>query len=170
MQTGGVEDAFETYPYEIPGTEEEAEEFLEKRKYANEKGENTTYLIEKEDSEHPFLGEVVVKVQEEGVAELGFWLTSEHWGKGLTPEAAEAVIQVLFERDFRKIEVQTMESNRKAQKAIEKFIGPLGGEKLGKRETTLGEEAEYTDSDREITVVEYELDREDFTDPAEMNG
>lgn len=163
MKSKGVKEAFETYPYEVPDTEEKAREFLEKRRYENREGENCTYLIELEDSEHPFVGEVVIKIQDENIAELGFWISSEYWGNGYCPEAAKAVIELLLnEKNFDEIEIQTTESNEKAQRAIEKFIIPLGGEKLGERETTLGEEAEYSDSDKQITVVEYEITKEDY--------
>ncbi len=163
MKSKGVEEAFETYPYEVPDTEEKAIEFLEKRRYENEKGENCTYLIELEGSEYPFVGEVVIKLQEENVAELGFWISSDYWGNGYCPEAAKASIELLLEeKGFEKIEVQTTKSNEKAQRAIEKFIIPLGGEKLGERKTTLGEEAEYSDSNEEITVVEYEITRDNY--------
>ena len=163
MNTSGVEEAFETYPYEVPNTEEKARDFLEKRRYENRKGENCTYLFELQETKYPFVGELVIKVQEQNVAELGFWISSDYWGNGYCPEAAKAVIGLLLkEKDFENIEVQTTKSNKKAQRAIEKFIIPLGGEKSGERETTLGEEAEYSDSDEEITVVEYKVARENF--------
>ena len=163
MKTKGVSEAFETYPYEVPDTEEKASKFIEKREYSNSEGNNFTYLIALDESDNPFDGEIIIKTEDK-TAELGFWLTSDYWGNRYASEAAEAVIQMLLqEKDFEKIEVQTMESNKKAQKATEKFMLPLGGKSLGKRHTTLGEEAEYSDSDQEITVVEYELEKGDYS-------
>lgn len=159
----GVKEAFETYPYKVPDTEEKARSYLEKRNYKNEEGENSTYLIRLEKSDYPFIGELIIKMQEKGVAELGFWVSSEYWGNGYCPEAAKSVIELLLnEKGFEKIEVQTTKSNEKAQRAIEKFIIPLGGEKREERETTLGEEAEFSDSDEQITVVEYEITNENY--------
>lgn len=163
MNTHGVAEAFETYPYEIPDTQEKALKFIEKRDYENREGQNITYFLELDQSSNPFDGEIIVKTGGK-TAELGFWLTSEHWGNGYGPEAAKAIIKMLFEeKEFKKVEVQTMESNEKAQRATEKFLLPLGGKGLGKRQTTLGAEAEYSDSDKEITVVEYELQRQDYS-------
>lgn len=163
MKTEGVSEAFETYPYEVPDTEEEAIEFIEKREYENKEGNNFTYLIELKESSNPFDGEIIIKTEGK-TAELGFWLTSDYWGNSYASEAAKAIIEMLFEeKNFEKIEVQTTESNEKAQRATEKFMLPLGGKSLGKRQTTLGAEAEYSDSDEEITVVEYELERKDYS-------
>ncbi|MFB6114700.1 MAG: GNAT family N-acetyltransferase [Candidatus Nanohalobium sp.] len=163
MRTQGVEEAFKTYPYEVPDSEDKALGFIEKREYENKEGNNFTYLIGLDESSNPFDGEIIIKTEGK-TAELGFWLTSDYWGNAYASEAAKAVIEMLFEdKSFEKIEVQTTESNEKAQRATEKFILPLGGKSLGKRQTTMGAEAEYSDSDEEITVVEYELERENYS-------
>ena len=163
MSSQGVEEAFETYPYETPDNLEEAQEYVEKREYENREDENSMYFVKLDDSEDPFIGLEAIKNKGEGVAEIGFWISSDYWGNGYSPEASEAMLDLLLdEKDFDKVEVQTRKSNQKAQRAIEKFIEPYGGEKVGEIETTLAEATEYSDSDEEITEVTYEIKREAY--------
>ncbi|MFB6199373.1 MAG: GNAT family N-acetyltransferase, partial [Candidatus Nanohaloarchaea archaeon] len=115
MSSQGVEEAFETYPYETPDNIEEAQEYVEKREYENREDENSMYFVKLDDSEDPFIGLEAIKNEGEGVAEIGFWISSDYWGNGYSPEALEAMLELLLdEKDFEKVEVQTRKSNQKA--------------------------------------------------------
>ncbi len=163
MSSEGVEKAFETYPYETPNSIEEARKYLEKREYDNEREENSMYLVKLEDSEDPFIGLEGIKKKEGDIAEIGFWISADYWGNAYSPEASEAILELLLgEKDFEKVEVQTRKSNEKAQRAIEKFIQPHGGKKVGEIETTLAEATEFSESDEKIMEVTYEITRKDY--------
>ncbi len=163
MSSKGVEEAFETYPYETPDNIEETRAYLEKREYDNKRDENSMYLVKLEGSGVPFIGLEAIKKKEGDIAEIGFWISSEYWGNGYCPEASEAILELLLsEKDFEKVEVQTRKSNKKAQRAIEKFIEPHGGTKVGEVETTLAEATEFSESNEEITEMTYEITRKNF--------
>lgn len=62
-------------------------------------------------------------------AELGYVLSDYHWGKGIMPEAAKAVIAYLFEERFHRItavhDVDNPKSGRVMQKAGMEYEGTL---------------------------------------------
>lgn len=68
MDSEGVEEAFETYPYETPDNIEETREYLEKREYDNKRDENSMYLVRLEGSGVPFIGLEGIKKKEGDIA------------------------------------------------------------------------------------------------------
>jgi [ribosomal protein S5]-alanine N-acetyltransferase len=55
-------------------------------------------------------------------AEIGFWLTPEHWSKGYVTEAGKALLHYCFEhQDLNRIEATVETANLASIKAIEKL-------------------------------------------------
>ena len=60
--------------------------------------------------------------QENEIGVLGYAIATEHWGKGLMPEAARAVIGWAFtERGLAKVHAWTDASNTQSQRVMEKL-------------------------------------------------
>jgi len=58
---------------------------------------------------------------------------------------------------FDTVEFKTRDSNKKAQRAIEKLIEPFDGNYVGTIDTTLGDVATFSDSNKKITECVYEI-------------
>lgn len=55
-------------------------------------------------------------------AEMGFWLLPEHWGQGIMPECAAAVIQHAFSTmNLHRIEAVVEEENRASARLLQKL-------------------------------------------------
>lgn len=163
MRTEGVHEAFETYPYEPPETLDEAKEYLQQRYHDNQRGETVMYFIRRLDGDDPFIGMFGVKHKDDSTAEIGFWISADHWGRGYCPEAADAILHLLLvEKDFDRVEAQTRSTNENAKRAIEKILVESGGERIGTKETTLSEITAYSDSDEPVTEVAYALTAEQY--------
>jgi RimJ/RimL family protein N-acetyltransferase len=74
-----------------PYLQDHAVEFV--RAMADER-RDTAFLIE---NNHTPIGMVGINRGEADVAELGYWLGVDHWGRGFGTEAARAVIDFFFE-------------------------------------------------------------------------
>lgn len=85
--------------------------------------------------------------------ELGYWLGEEYWGQGYMPEAARAVIDEVFSRrNALAIYVGHFDFNGQSRRVIEKLGFTYRGEIV----------KNYEELNREITVLQYELKREDW--------
>ncbi|PXV66759.1 RimJ/RimL family protein N-acetyltransferase [Dysgonomonas alginatilytica] len=75
-------------------------------------------------------------------AELGYWLSEEHWGKGIMPEAIKQIVDYGFKTfDITRIFARPFSTNRQSQRVLEK-----AGFKLeGKFEKVLFKNGEYLD-------------------------
>ena len=61
--------------------------------------------------------------QEHKKAELGFWLVAEQWGRGITTEAVQKVIQFGFdEMDLHRIEAQIETGNNASKRVMKKLF------------------------------------------------
>lgn len=69
------------------------------------------------------VGAVALRVNEEHKrGEMGYAIGKEHWGKGITPEAAAAVLEWGFvTRDLNKIYAYADERNVRSQRVMEKL-------------------------------------------------
>lgn len=62
------------------------------------------------------------KTREENVRELGYVLSEEYWGRGIMPEAAEAVLRFAFkELGLSKVTVGHIPFNMQSKRVIEKL-------------------------------------------------
>lgn len=62
------------------------------------------------------------KTREENVRELGYVLSEEYWGRGIMPEAAEAVLRFAFkELGLSKVTVGHFPFNMQSKRVIEKL-------------------------------------------------
>ncbi|HET9233445.1 MAG TPA: GNAT family N-acetyltransferase [Candidatus Eisenbacteria bacterium] len=54
-------------------------------------------------------------------AEVGYWLSEMHWGKGYATEVVQAIAQYAFERfDFVRLEARVLEGNAASSRVLEK--------------------------------------------------
>src|SRR5262249_3390179 len=54
-------------------------------------------------------------------AELGYWLSESHWGRGIVTEAARAMVRYGFQEfDFVRIEADVIERNLASIRVLEK--------------------------------------------------
>lgn len=88
-----------------------------------------------------FIGMVALRIakKEAGVAELGYWLGSKHWGRGIMSEAAGLIIDFGFKKlKLKKVFAKVMKPNIGSAKILEKHGFKLEGDlrrhdcKLGK--------------------------------------
>lgn len=86
-------------------------------------------IVLKENNEVIGCIDVVHKNIPKTSAELGYVLSDYHWGKGIMPEAARAVIAYLFDEGFHRItavhDVENPKSGRVMQKAGMEYEGTL---------------------------------------------
>ena len=62
------------------------------------------------------------KTREENVRELGYVLSEKYWGRGIMPEAAEAVLRFAFEElGLSKVTVGHFPFNMQSKRVIEKL-------------------------------------------------
>lgn len=54
-------------------------------------------------------------------AEIGYHLSPGHWGRGLTVQAAAALIEWAFDNGFHRIEATVMAGNRRSERVLEKL-------------------------------------------------
>src|SRR3989338_4028871 len=63
-------------------------------------------------------------------ATLGYWLAKEHWGKKITSQAAQKVVEIAFNiLKIHRLEVEHFEENIASQKIIQKLGFQLEGTK-----------------------------------------
>ena len=79
------------------------------------------------------IGSIGIRVRETE-ADLGYVLSPDHWGQGIVPEAARAVIAEVFARPtvtsvWAHLDAENVRSERTVQKLgmtlLERFIGPV---------------------------------------------
>jgi len=84
--------------------------------------------------------------------EIGWWLASEHWGRGLATEAARAVVRFAFRETERcRVLAVARPDNRASTRIMEKLGMRLSGHHTG-RELGL--------SQPDVVVVAYSLERQ----------
>lgn len=90
------------------------------------------WLITMPPSDEP-IGSIGIRVRETE-ADLGYVLSPDHWGQGIVPEAARAIITELFARPtitsvWAHLDAENVKSERTVQKLgmtlVEHFIGPV---------------------------------------------
>jgi RimJ/RimL family protein N-acetyltransferase len=80
-----------------------AAEWIAGHAAAREDGSEHTFAITLRDAvtlqgEHQPVGAISLRDTERGNLELGYWLAPGHWGRGLTTEAAQAMVVYGFEK------------------------------------------------------------------------
>ena len=88
-------------------------------------------------------------------AELGYWISPAHWGKGLVTEAAHAVVRAGFETiGLHKITVGCLAENVGSRRVIEK----LGFRPIGRLEDDVWRDGRWW------SVLRYELTATEWSD------
>ena len=71
---------------------------------------------------HKFLGVVTIRKNEDGVANLGYWLEQSAWGQGFMSEAARAAVSHAFRKfGYDRIVSGAYEDNRASMTILEKL-------------------------------------------------
>jgi RimJ/RimL family protein N-acetyltransferase len=106
-------DAFAT-----PYTRQDAETWLE---IATDSSPPLQYAIYVDGAFAGGVGAFLMKAENDGVAEIGWWLNPRHWGKGITTTAVKALIDEMFEhRDLERLWAPVMEPNVASARVAEK--------------------------------------------------
>ncbi|WP_018476515.1 GNAT family N-acetyltransferase [Pontibacter roseus] len=99
--------------------------------------------------------------EEHQKAEIGFWLLPEHWGKGYTPEAAQAVLDYAFSQmRLNCIEAIVEGGNGASEKVLQKLGFTCEG-RLREREMKNG---------RFIDLIYYSILKRDRQEKAEIQA
>lgn len=84
--------------------------------------EDETWAIVRKEEGRPIGSVGLHKTREENVRELGYVLSEEYWGRGIMPEAAEAVLRFAFkELGLSKVTVGHFPFNMQSKRVIEKL-------------------------------------------------
>lgn len=84
--------------------------------------EDETWAIVRKEEDRPIGSVGLHKTREENVRELGYVLSEEYWGRGIMPEAAEAVLRFAFkELGLSKVTVGHFPFNMQSKRVIEKL-------------------------------------------------
>ncbi|KAB1198433.1 MULTISPECIES: GNAT family N-acetyltransferase [Haloferax] len=93
------------------------------------------------------------------VATLGVWLQPKFWGRGYSGERASALVALAFDvLDLELVEVKHAVANENSQRAIEKYVGALGGRRDGRKPNSLPTGDEIADQ------YVYSVSREEWRD------
>lgn len=106
-------------PVPQPYTRREAEEFVASQVLLDRE-QNPSWAIV---LDGVVIGGINLRLDRENhVAELGYSVARQHWGKGLTTEAARAVIDAAFraDRDLNKVRAMADSRNVASQRVLEK--------------------------------------------------
>ena len=106
-------------PLPQPYTRDDAVEFIARQVLADWSTQPLFAIV----LEHRVVGGIGLRIQESHeIAELGYALAKPHWGRGLMPEAAKAVIAWAFERyDLHKVYSFADTRNRRSWRVMEKL-------------------------------------------------
>ena len=113
------EPEFARYIMDVPCTRRNAEEFVA-RYVLTSWDTNPAFAIEYDSK---VVGEVALRIrQPDEIAELGYNITRAHWGKGLGPEAARAVVDCGFTTyELAKVYATANLCNVQSQRVMEKL-------------------------------------------------
>ncbi|MEE8457255.1 MAG: GNAT family N-acetyltransferase [Acidimicrobiia bacterium] len=104
--------------FATPYTTEAAEEWLE---IATSSDPPLQYAIYVSDEFAGGLGAVLLNAENTGVAEIGWWLGPEHWGRGIATAAAKALIDEMFDnRGLMRLWAPVMRPNKGSARVAEK--------------------------------------------------
>jgi len=108
-----------------PYTRDAAEEWLE---IATSSDPPLQYGIYVDGAFEGGIGALLLKAENTGVAEIGWWLNPEHWGKGIVTAAVTALIDEMFEhRGLIRLWAPVMHPNRGSARVAEKAGMTLEG-------------------------------------------
>ncbi|WP_050032473.1 GNAT family N-acetyltransferase [Halorubrum halophilum] len=132
----GIDEVTEHVTWDPHETKKETLEFLERGRERWEDDEAASYVIrprEGEDGAGEIAGFGGFEVDwEKRTAVLGTWLRRRFWGRGYSGERAAALVEVAFEDlDLDLVAVSHLPENEQSQRAIEKYVGRLGGRREG---------------------------------------
>ena len=105
--------------YMIPDllNSEEQHKFFERLKRASELEEHFTYGVFLNDEVIGFLNDVEIKDDE---IEVGYFISSKHWGNGYATEALKAAIEALFVIGFKHVVAGYFIENLASARVMEK--------------------------------------------------
>lgn len=84
--------------------------------------EDETWALALREEGRPIGSVGLHKTREENVRELGYVLSEKYWGRGIMPEAAEAVLRFAFEElGLSKVTVGHFPFNMQSKRVIEKL-------------------------------------------------
>lgn len=66
---------------------------------------------EAEEEDNGLIGSAMLRMPEEGVARIGYWLAPAYWGTGYATEAAEAVVGFAASAGFREVTARVFQDN-----------------------------------------------------------
>ncbi|KDS91693.1 GCN5 family acetyltransferase [Halorubrum saccharovorum] len=132
----GIDEVTEHVTWDPHETKKETLEFLERGRERWEDDEAASYVIrprEGEDGAGEIAGFGGFEVDwEKRTAVLGTWLRRRFWGRGYSGERAAGLVEVAFEDlDLDLVAVSHLPENKQSQRAIEKYVGRLGGRREG---------------------------------------
>jgi len=111
--------------FATPYTREAAEEWLE---IATSSDPPLQYAIYVDNAFAGGLGAFLFKAENAGVAEIGWWLGPEYWGRGITTAAVRALIDELFDnRGLMRLWAPVMHPNKGSARVAEKVGMTLEG-------------------------------------------
>lgn len=106
----------ERFPY--PYTLQDAEAFIA---YASKAEEETIFTIEVNAEASGFIGLIFQPDVYKHGAELGYWLSEAHWGKGITAQALSKMVQHGFEDlELKRIFARVYDFNQQSIRVLEK--------------------------------------------------
>ncbi len=104
--------------FATPYTREAAESWLE---IATESSPSLHYAIYVDDTFAGGVGALLFKAENTGVAEIGWWLNPQFWGKGVASTAVRAFVDEMFEnRGLERLWAPVMEPNVASARVAEK--------------------------------------------------
>ncbi|SDR22806.1 GNAT family N-acetyltransferase [Pseudovibrio sp. Tun.PSC04-5.I4] len=111
--------------------------------------EEINWVIE---TEHGLSGMIGIRIAEDGIPRIGYWLTETYWGKGYMSEAAEAVVNYCFEvLGATKVSSGAFSENSGSRNVLAKN----GFQTIGSRP-----DKSRARGDEEVTLIEVELTRD----------
>lgn len=106
----------------LPFTLEHAQEAI--RRYINDWNQKNCYYFAIYHTDHnQFIGSVSLRLQpEHTIADMGYWIGSNFWGKGYTTLAARAIVKLAFlEFNVDKLYAQHMSHNPASGRVMQKI-------------------------------------------------
>jgi RimJ/RimL family protein N-acetyltransferase len=73
---------------------------------------------EPEEDENGLIGTIMLRLPEDGVARIGYWLAPAFWGTGYASEAAEAVVGFAAEAGLREVVARVFQDNPASVKVL----------------------------------------------------
>ena len=109
-----------------PPSVEAEKEWLRKNAEKREKKKEWNYSIIVDGEMAGGCG--IVKCKDEHIAELGYFIGEEYWGKGITPKAVEQLERIAFrELGFKRLEIVVHVDNKASRRVAEKSGYELEG-------------------------------------------